>query len=207
MIEDRRPALRPGDQVVLRPAEQHQYSMIRPAQRVDSIRYPLMINDERKGARAGHVYLVRGAENQEAPRCRRHDLHAGQDRNLHIGEIVHSGKPGKLPMSGCPSRCFSLAIEPKSRGDETKIAGRCRGWARKTGPLKRPTTAGPMRRSFPAIGDCICGSCYRDGQAGSSSGNDEGPEDPLRETISQYAEGHYRPKKQTAGPAVRARCT
>jgi elongation factor G len=78
-----------------------------------------------KGARSGGLLLVQGKTNKPVTEAVPGDIVAvAKVEDLHIGDTVsnHAGAP-KLPAPSFPTPMFGLAIEPKNRGDETKISG------------------------------------------------------------------------------------
>ncbi|MFA5864247.1 MAG: elongation factor G [Phycisphaerae bacterium] len=160
-----------------------------------------LIDEERKGVRAGHVFLIRGAENHEVP-----EASAGmictlaKIEELHIGHLIHSGKPGKLPMVPVPVPMFSLAIEPKTRGDETKISGALSRLSEEDRTFKSTRDRQTNETVISGIGDLhlrvILSKMEHRFKLEVTT---KVPKIPYRETITQYAEGHYRHKKQTGG--------
>jgi elongation factor G len=78
-----------------------------------------------KGARSGGLLLVQGKTAKSVTEAIPGDIVAvSKVEDLHIGDTVsnHVGAP-KLPALTFPTPMFGLAIEPKNRGDETKISG------------------------------------------------------------------------------------
>jgi elongation factor G len=51
------------------------------------------------------------------------DIIAIPKLDLHIGDVLHAGSPGKIDSPTFPTPMFALAIEPKSRGDADKVSG------------------------------------------------------------------------------------
>jgi elongation factor G len=161
-----------------------------------------MINEEeRKGIRAGHIYLVRGAENIESP-----EATAGQIctlakiEELHIGNVIHTGKPGRIPIVNLPEPMFSLAIEPKSRGDETKISGAMSRLSEEDKTFKTTRDRQTNETVISGIGDLhLRVMLQKMEKRFKLEVTTKVPKIPYRETVTQYAEGHYRHKKQTGG--------
>jgi elongation factor G len=183
------------------PRSNIKYSMIRLHSGSIKSDTNFLINDERKGVRAGHVYLVRGAENQEVP-----EAGAGQIctlakvEDLHIGDIIHSGKPGKLPTVRLPEPMYSQAIEPKSRGDETKISGALHRLSEEDRTFKTTRDRQTNETVISGIGDLhLRVMLSKMEKRFKLEVTTKVPKIPYRETVTQYAEGHYRHKKQTGG--------
>lgn len=159
------------------------------------------INEERKMVRPGHLYVVRGAENTEVP-----EVVAGQIcalakiEELHIGDIIHIGKGGRIPMVNLPEPMFSLAIEPKSRGDETKISGALSRLGEEDKTFKTTRDRQTNETVISGIGDLhlriMLAKMERRFKLEVTT---KVPKIPYRETITQPADGHYRHKKQTGG--------
>jgi len=184
------------------PRSNIKYSLIRLHSGTIKSDTTFMINEEdRKGFRAGHVYVVRGAENQEVP-----EASAGQIctlakvEELHVGDVIQSGKPGRLPMVRLPEPMFSLAIEPKSRGDETKISGALQRLSEEDKTFKTTRDRQTNETVISGIGDLhLRVMLSKMEKRFKLEVTTKVPKIPYRETITQYAEGHYRHKKQTGG--------
>ena len=83
----------------------------------------IIIGDDRRGQRPGALHKFQGAEHPEIDEAIPGDLVAVARLDLKIGNIVHAGTPGQIEMPPFPSPMFSVAIEPKSRGDADKVSG------------------------------------------------------------------------------------
>jgi elongation factor G len=78
-----------------------------------------------KGHRSGGLLLVQGKATKPLQEAIPGDIVAvAKVEDLHIGDTVsnHAGAP-RLPLLAFPTPMYGLAIEPKNRGDETKISG------------------------------------------------------------------------------------
>ena len=82
----------------------------------------LIIRDERKGVRAGHAYKLRGGQHDETDIASAGDIVAFAKIDAHIGDMIWD-KPsdGRVDMPKIPTPMYSLAIQPKSRGDIEKV--------------------------------------------------------------------------------------
>jgi len=184
------------------PKSNIKYSLIRLHSGTLKSDTTFMINEEeRKGVRAGHIYMVRGAENHEE-----HEAVAGQIcalakiEELHIGNVIHTGKPGRIPLVNVPIPMFSLAIEPKSRGDETKISGALSRLSEEDKTFRTTRDRQTNETVISGIGDLhLRVMLQRMEKRFKLEVTTKVPKIPYRETITQYAEGHYRHKKQTGG--------
>jgi elongation factor G len=83
-----------------------------------------LVGDERKGQRPGHLFKIQGGEHDEFDAGIAGDLIAIAKLDLHVGSTLHdeSTPASKLQTVELPTPMNSLAIEPKRRGDESKIS-------------------------------------------------------------------------------------
>jgi elongation factor G len=87
-----------------------------------------LCGDEKKSHKTGHVLKVEGRDHPEmAATAYAGDIIAlAKVEDLHVDNIIHDAAAANQwkPVSPrYPTPMFSLAIEPKSRGDEVKISG------------------------------------------------------------------------------------
>jgi elongation factor G len=159
------------------------------------------INEDKHTVRAGHVYLVRGAENHETPEASAGMICAlGKLEELKFGDTILVGKNGTLPMVPLPVPMFSLAIEPKSRGDEQKISGVLARMAEEDKTFKITHDRQTNELVVSGIGDLhLRVMLQRMEKRFKLEVTTKVPKIPYRETITALAEGHYRHKKQTGG--------
>jgi elongation factor G len=161
----------------------------------------LILSGEKKGARPGHLLKFTGAEHEEIEEGMAGDIFAVAKLDLHIGDTVFNEPgEGRAAMPKFPTPMFALALEPKTRGDETKIGD----------AVRRFTEVDPCFRSFQdpqtkelvisGVGDMhlrvIMAKMLRQFKL---ELNTKPPKIPYRETITVPADGHYRHKKQTGG--------
>ncbi len=159
------------------------------------------INREKRGIRAGHLYKMFGVETKEIKETVAGDICTlAKIEELQIGDVIQVGKPGIIKTPPLPTPMFSLAIEPKSRGDEQKISGALTRLAEedKTFKVERDTQTNELVIS--GIGDLhiriMLDKMQRRFKLQVTT---KPPKIPYRETISAPADGHYRHKKQTGG--------
>ena len=82
------------------------------------------VGDERKGHRVGHLFKLHGAEHREVPDAVAGDIVAFAKLDAHLGQMLFAkSMEGRVARPRKPTPMFSLAIEPKSRGDVEKIGG------------------------------------------------------------------------------------
>jgi len=95
---------------------------------------------------------------------------------------------------------FSLAIEPKNRGDETKISGALHKLAEEDPTFKVSHDPQTHELVVSGIGDLhLRIMLEKMKNRFSLDVLTRQPKIPLRETIQAKAEGHYRHKKQSGG--------
>lgn len=85
--------------------------------------------EQPKGVRPGQVLRAQGMETHEMQTASAGDIVTFAKLDLKIGDTVYVESPGEVAMPAFPTPMFSLAIEPKSRGDEEKIGAALRRFA------------------------------------------------------------------------------
>jgi elongation factor G len=161
----------------------------------------LVLAGEKKGVRPGHLMKFQGAAVKEIDEGIAGDIFALAKLDLHIGNTVFVDQgDGKIPMPRTPTPMFSLAVEPKARGDEAKIGEAVRRFT-DTDPCFRSQYDGQTHELvISGIGDLhlrvILSRMHRLYQL---DVNTKPPKIPYRETITAPADGHHRHKKQTGG--------
>jgi elongation factor G len=183
------------------PRSNIKYSVIRVHSGTLKADTNFLINEERKGIRAGHLYLVRGAETQETPEATPGMLcTVAKIDELRVGNLLQVGKPGKMSFVPLPKPMFSLAIEPKSRGDETKISGALSRLSEEDLTFKVTRDRQTNEQVVSGIGDLhLRVMLHRMEKHFKLEVNTKVPKIPYHETITTLAEGHHRHKKQTGG--------
>ncbi|MGE3182065.1 MAG: elongation factor G [Phycisphaerae bacterium] len=84
----------------------------------------LYVSGERKGQRTGHIFKLQGGEHKEVDVAGAGDIVAFAKVEVHTGQTIFSeSADGKIERPRKPKPMFSLAVEPKSRGDVEKISG------------------------------------------------------------------------------------
>ncbi len=81
-----------------------------------------LMADDRKNLRPGQLHKMQGGEHPEIEAGIPGDIIALAKLDLHIGNVLHTGTPGAIPLPPFPSPMFALAVEPKSRGDGDKVS-------------------------------------------------------------------------------------
>jgi len=157
---------------------------------------------EKKTTKIGHLFKVMGKDTQEAKQAVAGDIIAlAKVEEIQYGMVLHTEpKPMFRAMPPVPTPMFSLAVAPKSRGDEQKISGVLAKLAEEdpTFGVNRDSQTNEMVIS--GIGDL-----HLRVELAKMKGrfdldvDTKPPRIPYRETILAKAEGHHRHKKQTGG--------
>ncbi len=156
---------------------------------------------DKRGMRAGHWLKFQGAQHVEIDEAIAGDIVAVAKLDLHIGMTVYTAPAeGVVKMPRVPTPMFSLAVEPKARGDEGKIADALRRLVDVDPCFKTRQDPQTHELVISGVGDLhlriILSKMHR---ASKLDVNTKPPKIPYRETITNKADGHYRHKKQTGG--------
>ena len=164
---------------------------------------PLYIGEGRKPVKAGHLYLLRGRTQVEVSEALPGDIaciakvdEIAYDHILHDSpEDAHiHAEPLELPQP-----VFGLALIPKKRGDEQRLADALHRIVAEDPCLAVEHTAS-NETVLRGIGEMHLRTTLAKMQAQYKLELDtKPPAVPYRETISAKAEGHNRHKKQTGG--------
>ena len=161
-----------------------------------------LVGDQKKSAKIGHPLKVQGKETTELDRAVAGDIFAlATVEELVAGDVLHTeSQPMFRDLPPAPTPMFSLAVEPKSRGDEQKIST----------ALQKLSEEDP---TFAAQRDSQTGETVISGIADlhlrvvltkmkerfDLEVQTKPPKIPYHETILAAADGHHRHKKQTGG--------
>jgi len=159
---------------------------------------------EKKAHKTGHVLKVAGKDHPEYGVAYAGDIVAlAKVEDIHVDQILHTpgGEETFRPiLPKYPTPMFSLAIEPKNRGDETKISGALHKLAEEDPTFKVSHDPQTHELVISGIGDLHLRVIL---EKMKNRFNLEvltkQPKIPLKETIQAKAEGHYRHKKQSGG--------
>lgn len=159
------------------------------------------INEERKNFRAGHLFLIKGQEHVEIDQAIAGQIVAlAKIDELQTGDLIQIGSPGTLSTAVLPVPMYSLAIEPKSRGDEQKISGVLARLAEEDKTILVTRDHQTNELVISGIGDLhLRVALQKMARRFKLEVETKIPKIPYRETITAKAEGHYRHKKQTGG--------
>ncbi|HUX00736.1 MAG: elongation factor G [Phycisphaerae bacterium] len=160
------------------------------------------IGDERRETRIAQILRVQGKETHPIPLAVAGDI-VGIPKvdELRLGRTLSSGaEPLFLPEVVVPVPMYSLALEPKSRGDEQKISEALAKMVEEDPTLRTTRDRQTNELVVAGMGDIhlmmLLARLKRRYQVEVST---KPPKIPYRETIGAKGDGHYRHKKQTGG--------
>ncbi len=160
------------------------------------------IRDERKSLKVGHVLKIQGADTVEISTAVAGDIVAlAKIEEIRAGDILHADSGamfGSIPPA--PTPMYSLAVTPKSRGDEGKISEALSRLAEEDATFVAHRDNQTNETVISGIGDLHLRMMLKK-MAGRFNLEVETktPKIPYRESITTKADGHYRHKKQTGG--------
>ena len=162
----------------------------------------LLVNDNKKGIRPGHILKSQGAENVEIEVGIAGDIITlAKIDELKLGDLIHDGGfSGKFPMPATPEPMFSLALETTARGDEQKIGVALDKLNEEDPCFKYGHNQQTKELVISGLGDLHLRIILEKLEKHYKlSVNTRQPKIPYRETIAAKADGHYRHKKQSGG--------
>jgi elongation factor G len=168
----------------------------------------MVIGDDRKGARIGHIFKLRGNDHVEIPEAAAGDIVAFAKLDLHIGSML-SSRPieGQIPLPRFPTPMYALAVEAKTRADGDKVSTALHRYAEEDPCFKFHRDAQTGELVIEGLGDLhltvLRSKMKRQYKLEVES---HPPKIPYRETIAgsaKYVE--YTHKKQTGGAGQFAR--
>jgi len=160
---------------------------------------------EKKAHKTGHVLKVEGRDHPElATTAYAGDIVAlAKVEDIHVDQILHEpGTPNQwhpvLPKY--PTPMFSLAIEPKNRGDDVKISGALHKLTEEDPTFRATHDPQTHEMIIHGVGELhLRVTLEKMKNRFNLEVNTKPPKIAYRETITAKAEGHHRHKKQTGG--------
>ncbi len=161
-----------------------------------------LLRDEKKAAKIGHLFKVQGKETQEAKKAIAGDIIAlAKVEEIQYGDVLRCDQQvmyRKMPPS--PTPMYSLAVTPKSRGDEQKISGALSKLTDEDPTFAAGRDNQTNETVISGIGDLHLRIILTKMKERFDLEVDtKPPKIPYLETIMGKAEGHHRHKKQTGG--------
>jgi elongation factor G len=162
----------------------------------------IFVGDERKGHRAGHVHKLMGAEHVETDEASVGDIIAFAKLEGHLGQMLYGhSSEGVIERPRKPHPMFSLAIEPKTRGDVEKIGAALQRFADEDPCFQYHRDPDTHELLISGMGDQhVAVMLSKMKRYYKIDVNTHPPKIPYRETITgsaKYVE--YTHKKQTGG--------
>jgi elongation factor G len=160
------------------------------------------LRDERKGAKVGHLFKVQGKDTHEVKKAVAGDIVAlAKVEDIMAGNVLHADAAGMFrSMPAVPTPMYSLAVTPKSRGDEQKISESLHKLAQEDPTFVASRDAQTAETVVSGIGDLhLRIMLTKMKQRFDVDVDTKPPKIPYRETIQIKADGHHRHKKQTGG--------
>ncbi len=159
---------------------------------------------EKKSHKTGHVLKVEGKDHPEFGNAFAGDIVAlAKVEDIRPNQLLHepNAPNDRQPITPkYPTPMYSLAIEPKNRGDEVKISGALHKLAEEDSTFTVTHDAQTHELVVNGIGDLhLRVMLEKMKNRFNLEVNTKPPKIPYRETIQIKAEGHYRHKKQTGG--------
>ena len=164
----------------------------------------LYIDDARKAIKIAHLYRMQGNEHVETEHGIPGDICAlGKVDEIHYDAILHDNHDEDhyyLKPIDFPQPMFGLAIEPKTHGQEQKLAGTLEKIAQEDPCFEVEHNQELNETVIHGLGEMHLRILLeRMQQRFGVEVETRPPRIAYRETITRAAEGHYRHKKQTGG--------
>jgi elongation factor G len=160
------------------------------------------VGDDRRETKFGTMLRVQGKDTHPIAEAVAGDIVGiAKIDNLAIGSTISAGTDVLLmPTVKMPVPMFSLALQPKSRGDEQKISEVLAKALDEDNTLKSHRDRQTNELVVSGLGDIhLIVLLARMKRRYQLEVETKPPKIPYRETISATADGHYRHKKQTGG--------
>jgi elongation factor G len=160
------------------------------------------LRDEKRPAKIGHLFKVQGKETQEVKEAVCGEIIAlAKVEEISAGDVLHADAgPMFRRLPAFPTPMYSLAVMPKSRGDEQKISGALQKLAEEDPTFRAERDAQTNETVISGIGDLhLRIMLTKMKQRFDLDVETKPPKIPYRETVTAAADGHHRHKKQTGG--------
>ncbi len=160
------------------------------------------LGDDRRSIKVAHLFKVQGKETVEVDSAVAGDIVAlAKVEDITGGDVLHAEPPAMfrgLPL--VPTPMYSLAVTPRSRGDEGKISEALGRLAEEDMTFRVARDSQTNETVVSGVGDLHL-RLMLEKLAGRFNLQvaTKPPKVPYRETITANADGHYRHKKQTGG--------
>jgi len=164
----------------------------------------LYIDDSPKAFKVGHLFKMHGGKHHEIDQGLPGDLCAvAKVADLRAGCVLHNSPDDKglhMQAPGFPVPLAGLALKPKKRGDEQKLAEALERLTEEDPGLAVERDAQVNELILRGQGDMhLRTALERMEEVYNVAVESKPPTIPYRETITRKAEGHHRHKKQSGG--------
>jgi elongation factor G len=160
------------------------------------------LRGEKKAAKVGHLFKIQGKETHEIKKAIPGDIIAlAKVEEIQGGDVLHAeATPMYRRQLDFPTPMYSLAVTPKSRGDETKISGALSRLAEEDPTFVFIRDSRTSETVISGIGDLhLRLQLDKMKRRFDLEVETKPPKIPYLETITAKADGHHRHKKQTGG--------
>ncbi len=160
------------------------------------------LRGDRRALKVGHLFKVQGKETEEVDAAVAGDIIAlAKIEEINYGDVLHvENAPMFRPTAAVPTPMYSLAVTPKSRGDETKISEALSRLAEEDPTFRSIRNSQTNETVISGIGDLHLRLILEKmASRFNLQVETKPPKIPYRETVTVQADGHYRHKKQTGG--------
>ena len=160
------------------------------------------VGDDRRSMKIGHPFKVQGKETNEVNQAIAGEIIAvAKIEEISTGDVIHEDhEPMFRAMPKSPTPMYSLAVEPKSRGDEQKISTALAKLTDEDPTFVATRDAQTNETVISGIGDLhLRIMLTKMKQRYDLDVETKPPKIPYKETVTGKADGHHRHKKQTGG--------
>jgi elongation factor G len=161
-----------------------------------------VLGDQKRPVKVGHLFKIQGKESVEIKQAVAGDIIAlAKVEEIQTGDVLHTEiRPMVRALLPFPTPMYSLAVSPKSRGDEQKISGALSKLAEEDRTFLTTRDSQTNETVISGIGDLhLRIMLTKMKQRFELEVETKPPKIPYRETVTIKAEGHHRHKKQTGG--------
>lgn len=166
---------------------------------------PFLCGQEKKSHKGGHILKVEGRDHPEyaSMACAGDIIALAKIEDIHVDQIIHDPSINETYqplLAKYPIPMFSLAVQPKSHGDEVKVAACMAKLAEEDPTFKYVHDPITHELVISGVGELhLRVMLEKMKNRFSLDVTTKPPRVAYRETITSKAEGHYRHKKQTGG--------
>ena len=164
----------------------------------------LFVDDARKAFKVGHLFKMQGNKHVEVSAGVPGDLCAlAKVTDVHLDAILHNSHSEddlRLKPISFPMPLAGLAVKPKKRGEEQKLAEAMDKMAQEDPCLKIERDATVNETVLRGLGEIhLKTALERMEEVYNVTVDTKPPTIPYRETVTKKAAGHHRHKKQSGG--------